>query len=182
MSSSSASAANFGVRLREVRWGVVLSLATILFGFSVGGALGIAEESLKGRLGGSAAASLDSAYGGDEAKAKAVVDKSWTYLKRAHLHGGAIGAVALGSTLLLASLRRLSRARAWVSGVLGGSGFAYAVFWLAAGFRAPALGSTGAAKESLAWLAIPSAGLLLVGLLAVAALAGWELFSAPPDE
>lgn len=181
--SSIESVSSFSGRLREVRWGVALSLLTILFGFAVGGAFGILEESMKGRLAASAAANLDSAYGGDEAKAKAVVEKSWIYLKRAHLHGGAIGTVALVCTLLLAALRRPDRrVRAGIAGVLGGAGLGYAIFWLVAGFRAPALGSTGAAKETLTWLAFPSAGLLLVGLVAVVVLACWELFSAPqPD-
>jgi hypothetical protein len=40
-----------------------------------------------------------------------------------------------------------------------------------AGMRAPGMGSTGAAKESLAWLAIPSSGLCILGLLAVIGLA-----------
>jgi hypothetical protein len=34
-----------------------------------------------------------------------------------------------------------------------------------AGLRAPGLGSTGLAKESLAWLAIPSSGLCVLSLL-----------------
>ena len=169
---------DFAHRLRETRWGVALSLLTIFFGFSLGGAFGIAEDSLKGRLAASAAASLE-LYGGDESKSKAVVDKSWAYLKRAHLHGGAIGAVALGCTLLLASLSRPSRrVRGVLSGVLGGAGLAYSIFWLVAGFRAPGLGGTGAAKESLAWLGMPSSGLLLVGLLTVIVLALTELFGA----
>lgn len=167
---------DFAHRLRETRWGVALSLLTILFGFGMGIAFGLAEDSMKGKLAARAAASID-LYGGDEAKSKAVVEKSWTYLKRAHLHGGAIGSVALGCTLLLASLSRPSRrVRGVLSGVLGGAGLAYAIFWLAAGFRAPGLGGTGPAKESLAWLGMPSSGLLAVGLLAVVVLAVWELF------
>ncbi|MND07410.1 hypothetical protein D3C83_293500 [compost metagenome] len=36
-----------------------------------------------------------------------------------------------------------------------------------AGFRAPALGSTGAAKESLKWLAMPSSGAFVLATVAV---------------
>jgi hypothetical protein len=39
-----------------------------------------------------------------------------------------------------------------------------------AALTAPALGSTHDAKEALSWLAIPSAGLLLLGLIAVLVL------------
>jgi hypothetical protein len=39
------------------------------------------------------------------------------------------------------------------------------LFWLAAGLSAPALGSTDDAKEGLAYLAIPGAGLSILGLI-----------------
>jgi hypothetical protein len=51
--------------------------------------------------------------------------------------------------------------------VLGAGGLGYSVFWMWAGFRAPALGSTGAAKESLAWLAMPSSGGFVLAMVAV---------------
>jgi hypothetical protein len=55
----------------------------------------------------------------------------------------------------------------------------YATFWLVAARAAPGLGSTEVAKESLAWLAVPSAGLLLLGIVAVIALTSIELFAPP---
>lgn len=165
--------------LRVVRWGVLLSLLTIFFGFALGGLFGGIEDTLKGRLKSSAAAVLDTAYGGDEAKAKAVVDKSWIYLQRAHLHGGAIGVVSLAAAMVLASLRRPgARIRAALAIALGAGGLGYSVYWLIAGFLAPGMGSTGAAKESLVVLAYPSAGALLLGLLAVVVLTGRDLFTA----
>lgn len=171
---------NFPSRLRDVRWGLLLSLLTILFGFGLGGLFGAIEKTLVGRLEASAQAVKDSVYGGDEAKMKAVVSKSWNYLKRAHLHGGAIGAVGLAATLLITALRRPGRrTRAALSLVLGVGGLGYAVFWLVAGFRAPGLGGTDAAKETLTWLAFPSAGALLVGLVAVIAFTVLDLFPAP---
>ena len=54
-----------------------------------------------------------------------------------------------------------------------------AVVRMLAGLRAPSMGSTGAAKESLQWLAVPSSALCCIGLLAVAVLAGRALFSKP---
>jgi hypothetical protein len=39
-----------------------------------------------------------------------------------------------------------------------------------AGFRAPGLGSTGAAKESLKWLAMPSSGAFVLATVAVLGL------------
>jgi multisubunit Na+/H+ antiporter MnhB subunit len=51
---------------------------------------------------------------------------------------------------------------------LGIGALGYSVFWLWAGFRAPGLGSTGAAKESLAWLAMPSSGIFVLATAVVA--------------
>ena len=163
--------------LRVSRWGALLALLTILFGFGFGGAFGAFEEPLKKDLADRAAAVLDTVYEGDAAKAKSVVDKSWAYYKRAHLHGGAIGAVGLGGILLLAALRRPNdHVRRGVSVALGGGGLGYSVFWMLAARAAPGLGGTDAAKESLEWLAVPSAGLLMIGLAALIVLTALELF------
>ena len=169
---------DFSTRLRASRWGVSLALATIFFGFGLGGVFGAFEGPLKNSLSERAAAVADSVYGGDAAKMNSVVDKSWSYTKRAHLHGGAIGSAALGAILLLALLRRPSEwVRRFAALALGVGGLGYSLFWLAAAFLAPGLGSTDAAKESLSWLAVPSAGLLLLGMLAVGLLTVLELFA-----
>lgn len=168
---------DFSQRLRVSRWGMVLALLTILFGFAFGGAFGAFEDSMKKGLSDRAAAVLNTVYAGDAAKAKSVVDKSWAYYKRAHLHGGAIGAVALGGILLLSGLRRPNDAvRRGVSIALGAGGLGYSVFWMLAARAAPSLGGTDAAKKSLEWLAVPSAGLVLIGLVAVIVLTVIELF------
>jgi hypothetical protein len=173
----------FVERLRSGRWGVVLALVTILFGFGLGGAFGAFEEPLKAGLTERGEAVRDTVYGGDAAKMKSVVDRSWTYYKRAHMHGGAIGVVALGGILLISALRR---PRVWmrrgVSLALGVGGLGYAAFWLLAARAAPRLGGTDAAKESLSWLAVPAAGLLLLGLSAVIVLTCIELFARPPRD
>ena len=151
---------DFGQRLRTCRWGVLLSLLTILFGFGMGELFGAFESSLEGGLSARAEAVRDSVYAGDAAKMKSILDKSWTYYKRAHLHGGALGAAVLGAIVLLASLRRPSAGvRRGIALATGLGGLGYPLFWMLAARRAPALGSTDLAKESLSWLAIPSAGL-----------------------
>lgn len=172
---------SFSLRLRASRWGVLLALGTTFFGFVLGGVFGAAEDTVRDGLKASGMAVLAEKYGGDEAKLKAVTDKAWAYLKRAHLHGGAIGTASLAALLLLASLARpSSRVRGALSLALGAGSLGYSGFWLLAARAAPGLGGTGAAKDSLEWLAVPSAGLLLVGLLAVAGLTAVELFGAPP--
>lgn len=167
-------------RLRTVRVGILCSLLTILGGFALGGVFGAAEDALKGGLQASADAVRETIYGGDASKMKDVVDKSWTYHKRAHLHGGAIGTASLAASLLLAALTvSAAGLRAAVSAALGLGGLGYSLFWLLAGQRAPALGSTGAAKASLEWLAVPSAALLIGGLALTIALVARELWARP---
>ncbi len=88
------------VTLRPFAPGLILALFAILFGFLLGGAFGAAETSIKEHLDASGSAVLSSVYHGDTQKKDAVVKKSWQYMKRAHLHGGVIGAAVLASIIL----------------------------------------------------------------------------------
>lgn len=144
--------------------GICLALTSILFGFGLGGAFGAIEDSIKKRLDASGTAVLDTAYRGDVSAKDAVVKKSFEYLIRAHLHGGAIGTAALTATLVLVLLCRLDLAAQLSSASFGAGALVYSFFWLVAGFSAPGLGGTGAAKESLQFLAVPGAGLAIMGL------------------
>nr|MBK7066356.1 hypothetical protein [Deltaproteobacteria bacterium] len=85
---------DFHQGLRIGRIGLALAVLTILFGFAFGGAFGAFEAPMKADLAARAQAVSATVYGGDAAKIRSVVDKSWSYYKRAHLHGGAIGASA----------------------------------------------------------------------------------------
>lgn len=166
--------------LRIGRFGVLFALLTILFGFGLGGLFGVMEAPIKEGLRASALAVRDTVYRGDDAKMQEVLSKSWSYFKRAHMHGGGIGTASLVMVLLVAALRRPSpKARALISWALGLGGLGYSAFWLLAGRIAPGLGGTGAAKEALAFLAFPTAGLLLLGTLGTLLLTGLELFAAP---
>jgi hypothetical protein len=173
---------HFAHRLRECRFGVALAVFNILFGFALGGVFGGLEDPLKADLAARAQAVSEPVYGGDAAKIKSVLDKSWVYYKRAHMHGGGIGAATLGLILLLSSLSRPSAmVRRVVASALGLGGLGYASFWLLAGRRAPGLGGTDAAKETLSWLAVPAAGLLIAGLFTVLVLLLVELFAPVRD-
>ena len=163
-------------RLRPVKLGMLFSLLAILFGFGLGGAFGLYEDGIKGHLKAEAEAVKDTVYKGGEAadeasKAKVaasmkkITDKSWVYVKRAHMHGGAIGAVGLAVCLMLALLTTCGILKFLSATTLGVGSLGYSVFWLLAALRAPGLGSTSAAKESLTWLAQPTAALCLVGLV-----------------
>jgi hypothetical protein len=150
--------------LKPLLPGATLALLSILFGFLLGGLFGAVEDSIKGQLRASADAVFDTVYDGDEARRDKVVAKSWSYLKRAHLHGGAIGAAALASIVFLGLLGGVGFLERISSLAFGGGALLYAFFWLIAGFTAPGLGSTGEAKEALSFLAIPAASLCLAGV------------------
>ena len=157
-------------RLRLLLPGIVLGLVAFLFGFGLGGVFGAAEDAVKDHLDAEAMAVLDIAYGGDSVAAKQVTAKSWTYLKRAHLHAGSLGAAALVQILLLALLARPA-ALARVTALLLGIGAAfYPVYWMWAALCAPRAGGTDQAKESLQWLAIPSSGAMIAGTCLTLAL------------
>lgn len=150
--------------LRPLAPGLVMALLSIAFGFLLGGAFGAAEDSIKAHLRSSTEPVFDSVYQGEPDKRDAVLAKSWVYMKRAHLHGGAIGAAALASIVLLGLLGNAGLLERGSALAFGGGALLYSTFWLAAGLTAPALGSTGEAKEALAFLAIPGAGLCLLGI------------------
>lgn len=157
--------------------GLAIAVLTVLFGFAMGGIFGFNEDIIKERLAASAAAVTATAYQGDAAAAEPVVAKSWTYMQRAHLHGGAIGTAAIGMIVVLLLVGTTARAVRVLSLALGLGGLGYSIFWMWAGFIAPGLGSTGAAKESLRWLAMPSSGAVMLATAAVAFLclrAAWS--------
>lgn len=149
----------------SIRAGALLALTAILLGFVLGGAFGAFEDVVKGRLEASGNAALATAYNGDVAAKDRVVSKSWEYLKRAHLHGGAIGAAALGSIAILLLTTRLGPIARLSAPAFGAGALIYSIFWLVAGFAAPGMGSTGAAKEAFKWLAVPGAGLAILGVV-----------------
>jgi hypothetical protein len=168
-------------RLRPLAPGIGLALASIAFGFGLGVAFGAVEDDLKDHLHASAQAALESVYAGDEAQAKPVVKKSWTYFKRAHLHANALGTTALAASLLLALLGPPGVLARLSSFGLGAGALFYAAYWLLAGLMAPGLGSTSAAKESLAWLAIPSSGACVAGLAGTLICAARAIFQPRRD-
>ena len=149
---------SFTASLRTASLGLVLAVLTLLFSQGIGIVFGLNEDAIKSRFKTSAAAVRDTVYKGDDAAIKAVLDKSWGYMQRAHLHGGGMGTTALALIVLVGLIGASRLVTTAVSLGLGAGGLGYSIFWMWAGFCAPALGSTGLAKESLKWLAMPSSG------------------------
>ncbi|MEJ2193425.1 MAG: hypothetical protein P8X73_01030 [Ignavibacteriaceae bacterium] len=160
----------YSENLLPVKYGLLLALFTLVYGFGLGAVFGAFEEDLKDRLKSDATEVLATVYNGDEAKVKTILDKSWVYFKRAHLHANGLGTASVVLIILLTFFPVSNRIKSINAIFLGLGSFGYALFWMIAGFRAPAMGSTGLAKESLAWLALPSSSLCIIGLLMIVVL------------
>ena len=151
--------------LRIMRIGALLSLITLLYGFCLGGVFGAFENEVMGYLRNKSELVLDEKYGGDHAKVEKVLEKCWTCFKRSHLHANGLGTASIALILFLTFLSPSPRAMFAIALSLGIGSLGYSLFWLFAGLSAPALGSTGAAKEALKFLAVPSSGLCILGLI-----------------
>jgi hypothetical protein len=161
-------AAGIRSQLRPALPGMFFAALTLLFGFGMGIVFGLNEELIKARLKASATEVRESVYRGDDAAIKPVLEKSWVYMQRAHLHAGGLAATALGLSLLISLLGTSPAITRAISLGLGIGGLGYSIYWAWAGFRAPGLGGTGAAKESLKWLAMPSSGAVALATAAAA--------------
>lgn len=167
-------------RLRAVWFGLASALLTILFGQGLGIVFGLNEDAIKGRLRDSAAAVQATAYKGDAAAMKPVLEKSWAYMQRAHLHAGAMGTTAVVLIVLLCLLGAGRGAAAGLGAALGLGGLGYSVYWMWAGFLAPGLGGTSAAKAQLSWLAMPSSGAYVLATVATLVVLLAQAFSREP--
>lgn len=172
-------------QLGIARWGLLLALLTLLYGYGLGIVFGGAEAQLKAKLAAGGAAwvsaqldatksSTDAASLGElreklDADAGKVVEKSWIYMKRAHLHANGLGTSALALIMLLSFVGVSDKRLRFTALALGLGALGYSTFWMFAGFMAPGLGGTGKAKEALALLAVPSSALCVLGLVSVLA-------------
>lgn len=156
--------------LRPFLPALAVALLATLLGHGIGIAFGVAEDAMEATLHASGEAVLAEKYGGDTAKLEQVVSKSFVYLKRAHLHAGALGTGALVVSLVLAFLGGGLRLRQAVAACASFGALGYGLYWLVAAFAAPALGGTGAAKEAYAWLGLPTAAFVVIGTVGCLAL------------
>ncbi len=142
----------------HVKIGIILAFLAILLGGGLGLSFGCCEDSLKGGLRSSAYDVLKQKYGDDLEKANKVIKKSWVYYKRAHLHSQTMGVMAIVFSLLVVWLNFKPIFQKGISILSGLGSLGYGLFWLFAGMRAPGLGSTSAAKESVGLIAQISGG------------------------
>jgi hypothetical protein len=166
----------FSENLLPVKYGLLFALITLVYGFGLGGTFGVFEENIKEHLKNDARQVLASVYDGDEADMKKITDKSWVYFKRAHLHANGLGTASVILIILVSFLSISDKIKNINSLFLGVGSLGYSLFWMLAGLKAPSMGSTGLAKESLTWLALPSLGLCIIGLIVIVALVIKSLF------
>ncbi|MEO2166656.1 MAG: hypothetical protein ABGY42_00795 [bacterium] len=145
-------------------WGILFSLACIAWGFVVGGLMGALDTGFKGRMRKRALKNLNAAYGGDEAKLDKFVAKGFKYCIRSHIHGGAIGSSALACILLLALTGENGALGVFSSFAFGAGGLAYSIYWMLAGIHTADIGDATLAKHHMRFVAIPGAGLAMLGL------------------
>lgn len=160
--------------LHPVRWGLLLGLLTLALGLGLGIVQGLFEDSIQEEFRSLATQTEISA---DAQSTNRLVGKCWNYVKRSHLHANGLGTSALALLTILAFVPASAAWKRLTAITLGSGAFSYSLFWLLAAYSSAALGNTGAGKESLRWLAIPSAGACVLGFVAGAWLICHALFS-----
>ena len=93
---------NFIRLFKPVKFGLILAIATILYGFLLGGAFGAKEDSIQEFIRSQAQPVFTTVYKSDNVQVDKVVDKSFDYLIRSHLHAGGIGTASLFLITMLA--------------------------------------------------------------------------------
>ena len=166
--------------LPNVKFGLILAVLAMLFGFGLGALFGASEDTIKDKLKADGEAVKTEIYKSDTAAMEKVVSKSWAYMLRAHLHGGVMGIGAVAMILLVAFSNAGTTEAKITSIALGAGALLYGLFWMLAGFKAPSLGSTGAAKEVYAWVAWPGSGAYILATLNVLRLVimNWPKYGA----
>ncbi len=167
------------IEFSHIKYGVLVAMMAILFGGSMGLSFGCCEDDIKGMLKGNAKEALSGVYAGDQAKADKVIKKSWVYMKRAHLHSQTMGVISIAFSLLAAGLSFPARAQMGISLLSGLGSLGYGVFWMLSGYLAPGLGSTGAAKESIALIAQASGGAFFVAGISLFGFLAYRMFVKP---
>ena len=160
----------------HIKFGLALALLAILFGGLMGLGFGCCEDSFKDKFKKDAIAALNEKYDGDQKKADKVSAKSWVYMKRAHLHSQTMGVISIVLSLIAAGLRFSPYLQTGISFLSGLGSIGYGLFWFMAGFLAPSMGSTDAAKETVGLLAQISTGSFFISVVGLFCLLGYKVF------
>ena len=97
-------------------------------------------------------------------------------MKRAHLHSQTMGVISIVLSLIAAGLRFSPYLQTSISFLSGLGSIGYGLFWFLAGFLAPSMGSTDAAKETVGLLAQISTGSFFISVVGLFCLLGYKVF------
>ncbi|MFA0079451.1 hypothetical protein AB4427_15125 [Vibrio artabrorum] len=148
--------------LKPIRLGILLSLITILFGYSLGAVFGAANSTMKNYFHEQVYVVHADNFHSDKDKGTAF-SKAKDYIKRAHLHSAAMGTASLATILVLGLCNISDKKKKVVSVITGVGAFGYGVFvWTLMAFVTPMIGKS-AAHEMIATLAIPTGLALMLG-------------------
>ncbi len=145
--------------LEDVRPGLVIAGAVLLFGICLGISFGVIEDSIKDYVtaGVSAHPELHAADG-------AAKEKIWRWIQRAHFHAIGIGAFTMGMIAVTALSGLAPRTKTLVS-ILIGAGGLYSTSWLLMAVLALDTGRAAAHHAALVQLIVfLSVGSLLLGM------------------
>lgn len=165
-----------------IRWGLVLCIITILFSFVLGGWMGADENFFKGNFKQTVKVNAVSVYANDKVKMDRAEERAWIYVKRSHMHAAGLGPIGLALLAPLPFLIKSSKIKALIAIAYGLGSFGYSLSWIVSGYRIPLLGTTTAAKESIAWLAAPSIALLVLSTTAILILYIRWAMTAPKEK
>jgi hypothetical protein len=161
----------------HVRYGILLALVAILFGGSLGLTFGCCEEDIKGFLKIQADSVSQEKYGGVQEKIDKVINKSWIYLKRAHLHSQTMGVISIAFSLLVVWVNFHPKIQTGVSLLSGLGSLGYGMFWLLSALLAPTMGGTHQAKEAVSLLAQASGASFFLAGLTLFSLLVYKMFA-----
>ena len=95
---------NYYNEFRNIRYGILFSLLTLLFGFGLVVTFGVYEEEILQIFSNKAEYVSQTIYEGDEAKMQKSVKLAWNHLNNARLHAFSLGTASLTLCVLLAFL------------------------------------------------------------------------------
>ncbi|OBT17207.1 hypothetical protein A9264_00050 [Vibrio sp. UCD-FRSSP16_10] len=153
------------MNIKPIKIGVLLSLLTILFGYSLGCIFGAANSTMKAFFHEQVYVVHADNFTTEKAKDEAF-SKAKDYVKRAHLHSAAMGTASLATIFALGFCSISDRKKKVVSTITGLGAAGYGVFvWTLMAFVTPMIGKS-AAHEAIAALAIPTGLALVFGTMA----------------
>ena len=152
-------------QFKNVKLSLIISLLVILYGFTLGGLFGAYENNIKSYLNTKAEIVFETVYNGDLAIKENIVSKGWEYFKHSHTHALGLGSISLILIVFFSFFSINSTIKYITSMMISLGALGYTLYWTIAALKAPIIGNTELTKETLSYIAVPAAGLSLIGLL-----------------